>query len=295
MRIEKYTTSSISNVDDEEFYFGSDNDFWFIYDETTDDAFEFWTSDSDGAGLDAELVSIPSGGTTITVNNDLNIGNDLDVDNDLNVDGNQVLDGTLGIAANALLSGGGSDGQLILSNLAGTQGVLLDTTSDGTLELTDEAGNALILALNDNSSRVTFGNGGGSSLDKSILSFGVTNSSIGTTARSGGAATFALDIATGNQTNTGDVATGKLSLHTGNTTTDGNTGDIEIYTGVAGAGQTDAGSILFSVNGANGVGETAIKIQGSDGAIIMANLPTSDPHVVGQLWNDSTVLTVSAG
>lgn len=33
-----------------------------------------------------------------------------------------------------------------------------------------------------------------------------------------------------------------------------------------------------------------------DGAtIILANLPTADPEVVGQLWNNSGVLTVSAG
>jgi len=33
-----------------------------------------------------------------------------------------------------------------------------------------------------------------------------------------------------------------------------------------------------------------------DGAsIIMANLPTSDPSVAGQIWSDSGVLTVSAG
>ena len=151
MRIEKYTTSSISNVDDEEFYFGSDNDFWFIYDETTDDALELWTSDSDGAGLDAELVSIPSGGTTITVNNDLvvgndlNVQNDLDVDNDLNVDGNAVVDGTVNIAANGLLSGGGADGKMILSNLAADQGVLFDTTTNGQLTLTDESSAALDL------------------------------------------------------------------------------------------------------------------------------------------------------
>lgn len=246
--------------------------------------------------IERPATSIPSSFTDLTITNDLNVQNDLDVDNDLNIDGDAVIDGSLNIAANILLSGGGSDGQLILSNLAGTQGVLLDTTSDGTLELTDEAGNALILALNDNSSKVTFGTGGGSSLDKSILSFGVTNSIISTTARVGGAATFALDIATGNQTNAGDVATGKLSLYTGNTTTDGNTGDIEIYTGVAGAGQADAGDIILSVNGAAGAGTTAIQIEGATGNVIMANLPTADSGLTaGTLWNNGGTLMISSG
>jgi len=30
-------------------------------------------------------------------------------------------------------------------------------------------------------------------------------------------------------------------------------------------------------------------------SIIFTNLPTADPHVVGQLWSNSGVLTVSAG
>jgi hypothetical protein len=31
------------------------------------------------------------------------------------------------------------------------------------------------------------------------------------------------------------------------------------------------------------------------GTVIMLDLPTADPHVVGQLWSNSGVLTVSAG
>ncbi len=37
----------------------------------------------------------------------------------------------------------------------------------------------------------------------------------------------------------------------------------------------------------------AVTIEGS--ALILANLPTADPEVVGQLWSNSGVLTVSAG
>lgn len=32
-----------------------------------------------------------------------------------------------------------------------------------------------------------------------------------------------------------------------------------------------------------------------NGNLIMSGLPTSDPHVVGKLWKNSNVLTVSAG
>lgn len=31
------------------------------------------------------------------------------------------------------------------------------------------------------------------------------------------------------------------------------------------------------------------------GTVIFSGLPTADPHVVGQLWSNSGVLTVSAG
>ena len=34
---------------------------------------------------------------------------------------------------------------------------------------------------------------------------------------------------------------------------------------------------------------------GTNSVVIFKDLPTSDPSVAGQLWNDSGVLTVSAG
>ncbi len=41
----------------------------------------------------------------------------------------------------------------------------------------------------------------------------------------------------------------------------------------------------------------AITVTGSinGGTIILPNLPTVDPEVVGQLWNNAGILTVSAG
>ena len=40
------------------------------------------------------------------------------------------------------------------------------------------------------------------------------------------------------------------------------------------------------------VGDSSID---ANGTVVLANLPTSDPTVAGQLWNDSGTLKVSAG
>ena len=42
-------------------------------------------------------------------------------------------------------------------------------------------------------------------------------------------------------------------------------------------------------------GEVTVTATINGGAIILPNLPTSDPLVAGQLWNDAGILTVSAG
>jgi hypothetical protein len=55
---------------------------------------------------------------------------------------------------------------------------------------------------------------------------------------------------------------------------------------------------VVSQNGFQGtVVSTAVVTTGLEttGTVIMLDLPTADPHVLGQLWNDSGVLTVSAG
>lgn len=46
--------------DNLKFYFGSSEDFWLMYDETTDNALELWSNDIDGAGTNGQLMSIPS-------------------------------------------------------------------------------------------------------------------------------------------------------------------------------------------------------------------------------------------
>ena len=54
---------------------------------------------------------------------------------------------------------------------------------------------------------------------------------------------------------------------------------------------------VVSTNGFTGAvtgNVTAVTVTAT-GAVIFSGLPTSDPSVEGQLWNDSGVLTVSAG
>ena len=61
-----------------------------------------------------------------------------------------------------------------------------------------------------------------------------------------------ITMKSGDQTNAGDYASGDAMVYTGATTTDGNTGDVAIYTGIAGAGQADAGDVRLGVHGDNG-------------------------------------------
>lgn len=356
MRIERPASSSgsVDTSDNTEFYFGSDNDFWFIYDETTDDALELWTSDSDGAGLDAELVSIPSGGTTVTINNDLvvgndlNVQNDLDVDNDLNVDGNAVIDGTLNIAANALLSGGGADGKLILSNLAADQGVLFDTTTNGQLTLTDEAAAALDVRIDglifDGVGPLTLGTDGSTShslttgdvfcgndleVDGDLYIDGQTIASTSGGISVGGNSFIGngymnivnLNIYSPPYTYCSLRTKADDGAHLAIGEDDGAANRNLIITNVANGNKdhdhdtlsTNPTIFLHSVtdpdsdntqwmsfehdqtNGVIDVGTGALSLSPTNGTIIMSNLPTADPTNAGQLWNNSGVLTVSAG
>ncbi len=50
---------------------------------------------------------------------------------------------------------------------------------------------------------------------------------------------------------------------------------------------------VISTNGFSG-NVTATTVTAS-GTVTFSGLPTEDPHVAGQLWSDSGVLTVSAG
>lgn len=89
---------------------------------------------------------------------------------------------------------------------------------------------------------------------------------------------------------------------TGLITTSITNGDVKIQPN--GTGNVEVDAVQFSDTtistlttnsdltlSANGTGAVAI----TPTKIIMANLPTSDPSVAGQLWNDSGTLKVSAG
>jgi hypothetical protein len=89
---------------------------------------------------------------------------------------------------------------------------------------------------------------------------------------------------------------------TGLITTSITNGDVKIQPN--GTGNVEVDAVQFSDTtistlttnsdltlSANGTGAVAI----TPTKIMMANLPTSDPSVAGQLWNDSGTLKVSAG
>ena len=52
--------------------------------------------------------------------------------------------------------------------------------------------------------------------------------------------------------------------------------------------------LVIEPGGTLTVGDVTITVA-EDGAFMVAGLPTSDPEVVGQLWANSGVLTISAG
>ncbi len=61
------------------------------------------------------------------------------------------------------------------------------------------------------------------------------------------------------------------------------------FGGLTQLGEAVAGRlVVFLANG-------QIRDIGLATAVMVSGLPTSDPHVVGQLWTNSNVLTVSAG
>tara|TARA_R110002126_G_scaffold150155_2_gene296290 strand:+ start:1526 stop:4240 length:2715 start_codon:yes stop_codon:yes gene_type:complete len=65
---------------------------------------------------------------------------------------------------------------------------------------------------------------------------------------------------------------------------------------------TDDGDIIFKSDNGSGATTAYITLDGGDVStivntvkVLMPNLPTSDPSVAGQLWNDSNTLKISAG
>lgn len=77
--------------------------------------------------------------------------------------------------------------------------------------------------------------------------------------------------------------TGTSTLHLGRYNNGDNCHIRADYSGFA------SGEITIKAGGADQI------VIGASGLVVMANLPTSDPTNAGQLWNNSGVLTVSAG
>lgn len=83
------------------------------------------------------------------------------------------------------------------------------------------------------------------------------------------------------------AAGGKLTVRGGTPATGNDGGELALIGG-AGVGTNQNGGNI-TLTGGSGVGT------GHAGYILMTNLPTADPLVAGALWNNSGVLTVSAG
>lgn len=109
-----------------------------------------------------------------------------------------------------------------------------------------------------------------------------------------GANTAANGISMRPNAQTGDAQASKLDLKGGDARSTattfiiGGTLFLEGGEGASGSsGNADGGDVEISGGQEYGTGNV--------GNILMASLPTSDPSVAGALWNNSTVLTVSAG
>lgn len=55
------------------------------------------------------------------------------------------------------------------------------------------------------------------------------------------------------------------------------------------------GGSVWHVNGTLELGDTVVVSGATAGQVVVTGLPTADPHVVGALWANAAVLTVSAG
>lgn len=64
--------------------------------------------------------------------------------------------------------------------------------------------------------------------------------------------------------------------------------NTKVYEKIGGA------ELVVDVGGTLTLGLASITIN-SSGRAIVAGLPSADPHVVGELWSNSGVLTISAG
>lgn len=148
-----------------------------------------------------------------------------------------------------------ADGQVQIINNAANQGIIFDTTTNGELYIITEAsGNAKVAAS-------VFTDGGSAFLQPStkLQFFNYTACYIENPGRgdmyirtedfSSAREAGSIYVQTANHNNSGNFASGNVELRTGNTQTDGNSGSVILETGVAGAGEADAGSVSLRTHG----------------------------------------------
>jgi len=214
--------------------------YWCEHDtSTTPDELACWTTDSDGGGTNIKWISVPDGTD------------------------DPVFSGQLSIGAGTVASSP-ADGDLLVTNNTGTQGVYLNTQTSNRLTLTNQAGGNLEVVANEVQGNSQLSTYNADAKVENQQSGG--NMSFKTVSHSGSGPTGITTIESGAQTSTSDRASGNTIIRTGATTTDGNTGDVIIYSGQAGAGAADSGSILMGVNG-DATGK-ALKINGATGAVL---------------------------
>lgn len=151
-----------------------------------------------------------------------------------------------------------ADGELLIVDSGGT-GVHWDmATAANRLILTDEADNANTIYLQVHAVYLDSTNAIihpvyiwlYDSVGTSIRNnYAGGDMDVTTRLASGTVASGDVNIYSADQTNAGNYSSGSVNIHSGTTNTDGNTGDIDIYTGVAGAGAADAGSVNIGVHG----------------------------------------------
>ena len=90
----------------------------------------------------------------------------------------------------------------------------------------------------------------------------------------------------------GDLKIGDISISSSGTAP-GNTVMRADNTGNIGIGLTDSSSISSRLE-VGGTGVTTTHLETSQ-IVIFNNLPSSDPALAGQIWNDAGVLKISAG
>lgn len=151
-----------------------------------------------------------------------------------------------------------ADGELLIVDSGGT-GVHWDmATAANRLILTDEADNANTIYLQVHAVYLDSTNAVihpvyiwlYDSVGTSIRNnYAGGDMDVTTRLASGTVASGGVGLYSANQTNAGNYASGGVDIHSGTTDTDGNTGDVDIYTGAAGAGAADAGSVNIGVHG----------------------------------------------